>query len=189
MTNLQNVTKPTALESRLRETLAMTLSSPPPSAGHGELVRWSMDVLNSHDLTPLRACLTETTVERFPQETCTGPDAIVAYFERAFAALPDFHLTVVSLAEQGDDVFVQWTLTGTHSGAPFRGIAPTGRRLSVDGMDHFVVREGRIVSNFVVYDQLQFALQIGLMPPEGSAPDRALKGLFNAKARLLAGRR
>ena len=37
-----------------------------------------------------------------------------------------------------------------------------------------------------VFDQMQFARQIGLLPPDGSAADRATKAAFNAKTRLLA---
>jgi predicted ester cyclase len=157
----------------------------PDTATNAELIRWAFDVLNTHDVTPLKDYWTDATVERFPTETCVGPEAIGAYFETAFAALPDFHIDIVSLAEQGDDVFVQWHITGTHSGAPWRGIEPTGKAVALDGIDHFVVRDGRIESNFVVFDQLDFARQLGMMPPDGSAADRGMKAAFNAKTRLL----
>ncbi len=162
-----------------------TTARPPDSASNADLARWAFDILNTHDVTPLKPYWTDATRERFPNETCVGPDSIISYFEAIFAALPDFHIQIVGLAEQGDDVFVQWRLSGTHSGAAWQGIAPTGTRVELDGIDHFVVREGKVESNFVVFDQLQFARQIGLMPPDGSAADRALKAAFNAKTRLL----
>lgn len=115
--------------------------------------------------------------------TCFGERAIADYFLALFAALPDFHLEILTLAEQGDDVFVHWKLTGTHKGT-FAGIAPTGCAIALDGIDHFVVRDGKLVSNFVVFDQMQFARTISLMPPDGSPPDRALKAAFNAKTRV-----
>lgn len=59
------------------------------------------------------------------------------------AALPDFHIEIIGLAEQGDDVFVQWRITGTHSGAAWQAIAPTGKPLELNGIDHFVVRDGQ----------------------------------------------
>jgi hypothetical protein len=46
------------------------------------------------------------------------------------------------------------------------------------------VRDGKVVSNFVVFDQLQYARQIGMMPPDGSTTDRAMKGVFNARTKL-----
>jgi predicted ester cyclase len=95
-------------------------------------------------------------------------------------------MEVVSLVEQGDDVFVHWLLTGTHTGGTFQGIEPTGRKIALDGIDHFVVRDGAVATNFVVFDQTQFARQIGMLPPDGSRADRAMKSAFNARSRLTA---
>ena len=162
----------------------MALATPPTGVSNAELVRWTFEILNTRDVEPLRAFWTDATVERFPSRTVRGTDAIVAYFNEVFAAMPDFHMEVVSVAETGDDVFVRWHLTATHSGAPFEGIDATGRTLAIDGMDHFVVRDGTLVSNFVIFDQMQFARQLGLLPPDGSAADRAMKAAFNAKTRL-----
>jgi predicted ester cyclase len=163
----------------------MTTISPPENATNSEMVRWAFEKLNEHDVNPLRRFWTSDTVERFPDRTCRGPEEIARYFEDAFAALPDFHMAVLTVAEQGDDVFVQWRLTGTHAG-PLLGIEPTGKKLTIDGMDHFVIRDGMVVSNFVVFDQMQYARQIGMMPPDGSGPDRAVKAAFNARTKLLA---
>ena len=59
--------------------------------------------------------------------------------------------------------------------------------LAIDGIDHFVFGpEGRLLSNFVVVDQLQYARQVGMMPPDGSAADRAFKRAFNLRTRLAA---
>lgn len=162
-----------------------TAATPPESATNAELIRWAFEILNTRDVAPLKPYWTESTRERFPDATCVGPEKIGAYFEAAFAAMPDFHVDIVGLAEQGDDVFVQWRITGTHSGAAWQGIAPTGKRLELDGIDHFVVRDGKVESNFVVFDQLQFARQIGMIPTDGSTADRAMKAAFNAKTRLL----
>jgi steroid delta-isomerase-like uncharacterized protein len=140
-------------------------------------------MLNEGDVAALKELWTEDTIERFPDKTCRGGEEIAAYFEGTLVAIPDFHIEVLAIAEQGDDVFVQWHLTGTHAG-PLLGIAPTGKRLAIDGIDHFVVRDGKVVSNFVVSDQLEYARQIGMMPADGSAGDRALKALFNARSKL-----
>ena len=164
----------------------MAVATPPTGVSNGELVRWAFEILNTHDVEPLRSFWTGATVERFPSRTLQGADAIADYFHGLFAALPDFRMEVVALAETGDDVFVRWHLTATHTGAPFEGIAATGRALAIDGMDHLVVRERMLVSNFIVFDQMQFARQLGLLPADGSAGDRATKAAFNAKTRLLA---
>ncbi len=153
---------------------------PPP----GELARWAFEAINERDVQALRELWTAATVERFPSTTVHGADGMAAYFEALFAAVPDVHMRVIALAESGEDVFVHWHLTGTHTGAPFEGIVATGRGLAIDGMDHFVFRDGTIVTNFVVYDQMQFARQIGMLPADGSRADRATKAAFNARTRL-----
>lgn len=164
---------------------AMTAATTPPeTTTNAELIRSAFEILNTHDVAALKQFWTAETVERFPTETSVGAEAIAAYFQAAFDALPDFHLQVVGLAAQDDDVFVQWRLTGTHSGAPWQGIAPTGRPVALDGIDHFVVRDGKVASNFVVFDQMQFARSAGMMPSDGSRADRALKAAFNAKTRI-----
>lgn len=64
------------------------------------------------------------------------------------------------------DVFAHWHLTGRHIGR-LNGIAPTGRSISLDGIDHFVV-DDVIASNTVMFDHLEFARQIGMLPAGGS---------------------
>ena len=164
----------------------MAIAKPPAGASTGEIVRWTFEAIDAHDVAALRTMWTDATVERFPSVTVHGGDGMAAYFETLFAALPDLRMRVVALAENGDDVFVHWHLTGTHTGAPFEGIDATGRAVAIDGMDHLVVRDGTIATNFVVFDQMQFARQIGLLPADGSRGDRATKAAFNAKTRLLA---
>ena len=161
----------------------MTVTSPPTSVSGTELIRWAFEMLNRHDVTPLRQFWTSDTVERFPDRTCRGAEEIAAYFEEVFAAIPDFQMEIVTIAEQEDDVFVHWRLSGTHEGS-LLGIAATGRALEIDGIDHFVLRNGQVVSNFVVFDQMQYAHQIGMMPADGSTADKAVKGAFNARTRL-----
>src|SRR5256714_6289444 len=161
----------------------MAVATPPTGVPNAELIRWAFEVINRHDAPSLAQLYTADTVERFPDRTCRGAAEIVAYFEDVFAAVPDWNIKIVGLAEQGDDVFVQWHMTGTHLG-PLLGVAPTDRVLAIDGIDHFVVRDGKIISNFVVVDQLQYARQIGMMPPDGSATDRAMKSVFNARTKL-----
>ncbi len=163
----------------------MSTVTPPTGASNGEMTRWAFDRLNDHDVAPLKQFWTADTVERFPDRTCRGADEIAGYFEDAFRAIPDFHMEIIALAEQDEHVFVQWRLTGTHRG-PLLGIEPTDKDLAIDGLDHFVLHDGLVASNFVVFDQMQYARQIGMMPADGSTADKALKAAFNARTKLMA---
>jgi steroid delta-isomerase-like uncharacterized protein len=162
-----------------------TSTDAPTGTSNGELVRWSFEMLNRHDVEALKQFWTAETVERFPDRTLHGIDEIVPYFKEAFEALSDFRIEPLTITEHGEDVFVQWRITGTHTGV-FAGIEPTGKQLALDGMDHFVIRDGKVVSNFVVYDRMQFAQQLGMMAQDGSAGERAMRAAFNARTKLAA---
>ena len=166
--------------------MTATTVAPPQSGTNAELVRWAFEKLNEHDVAPLKQFWGADTVERFPDRECRGAEEIAGYFEQAMAAIPDFHMEIVGLAEQGEDVFVHWRLTGTHEGT-LQGIEATGKRVAVDGMDHFVIRDGSVISNFVVFDQMQYAVQLGMLPPPDSRGDRAFKRMFNTRTKI-AGR-
>jgi steroid delta-isomerase-like uncharacterized protein len=163
----------------------MAVVTPPTGVSNADLIRWSFEQLNRHDTRAMRQLWRDDTLQRFPDRTCRGADEIAAYFEETFAALPDLRVEVVALVERGDEVFVRWRLTGTQQGA-IQGIEGTGRRIELDGVDHFTLRDGRIASNFVVFDQMQWARQVGLMPADASPADRALKAAFNARTKLAA---
>ena len=162
-----------------------TATEAPTGVANGELVRWAFDMLNERNTAALKGFWTAETVERFPDRTLHGYEEIVPYFEEAFAALSDFRIEPLTITEQGDDVFVQWKLTGTHTGV-FSGIEPTGKPIALDGMDHFVVRDEKLVSNFVVYDRMQFAQQLGMMAKDGTRAERAMRGAFNARTKVAA---
>jgi len=159
-------------------------ASPPAVRSPAAVARWIFDILNSHRTGPLRAVWSAETRERLPMRTYRGTDAIAVYFEGLFAAVPDVTFTIEALVEEGETVFLRWRLVGTHTGAEFEGIAPTGRRVDIDGVNHFVVRDGIVVSTFVVFDQMQFARQLGLLPEAGTRIDVGLKRAFNALVRV-----
>jgi steroid delta-isomerase-like uncharacterized protein len=160
-----------------------TTAAPPAEATTTELLRWAFDQLNQHDVEPLKEFWTDETDQRFPDRRCRGADEIAQYFNDTFAALPDFRIEIVAMAVEDEHAFVQWKITGTHQG-PLLGIEPTGKSIALDGIDHFVTRDRKIVSNFIVTDQMDYARQLGVMPPDGSPADRAMKAAMNARTKL-----
>lgn len=150
-----------------------------------DLVRAAVAAINAQDADALRATWTPDIHERFPNEDCHGADATAAYFQSGWDAMPDMRLEIQALAEEGSSVFMRWHMIGHHTGAPWNGIAASGRRVEIDGIDHFEVRDGLIASNFVVFDQLQFARAVGFVPQDGSPGDRALKAAFAARLKVV----
>lgn len=155
------------------------------TASTADLARGVFDGFNAHDVDAMRRLWSDGVEERMPDGTYRGPGELAPYFKALFAALPDIHMDVKAIVAEGDEAFVRWTLTGTHEGE-FQGIKPTGRRMEIEGVDHLTFRDGRLVSNFVIFDRQQFAQQLGLMPPDGSGAERGLKAAFNAQTALKA---
>jgi hypothetical protein len=80
---------------------------------------------------------------------------------------------------------VQWTATGTFSGAQWQGIEPTGDRVALRGIDAIRLDEdGRVEENTVYYDGAEFLRQIGMLPKRDSAAERAMIAASNAARRL-----
>ncbi len=74
-----------------------------------------------------------------------GMPGIAAALHYLRDGAPDLRLDVHAYLPSGAHVADRWTMTGTHSGAPLFGIAASGRRFSVAGMDLVRFRaDGRI---------------------------------------------
>jgi steroid delta-isomerase-like uncharacterized protein len=142
------------------------------------------DVLNRRDADAIRPFWADDLIEELPTGTYRGPDQMAAYFAETFAAIPDFHIEPERIVGEGETVFVKWRVTGTFSGGRWQGIEPTGARIELIGIDCFTFRDGKAIRNEVVFDQMSFARQIGMMPAQDSAGERATKGLFNARTKL-----
>jgi steroid delta-isomerase-like uncharacterized protein len=120
----------------------------------------------------------------FPQHLeMHSRDQVVAWFREFFDAVPDLQMEVEDVVVGGqpgrERVTVRWHITGTFSGAPYLGIEPTGRPLDLHGMDLIDIEDGKVAGNHIYYDQLTFARQIGMLPPEGSTGDRLMTNALN----------
>lgn len=62
-------------------------------------------------------------------------------------AFPDVGLVVEDMVAEGDLVAFRFTMTGTHRG-PFQGIAPTGRRITVPGLDLVRLKDGLLTEHW-----------------------------------------
>ena len=113
-----------------------------------------------------------------------GHDAVRAFFRELFAAFPDFTMTIDRIVADDTVAVVQWHAAGAFTGGPFQGIAPTGRRAEIRGVDVMEVADGLVQRNTIYYDGATFARQIGLLPGLGSRADRAMLATFNAKTTL-----
>jgi predicted ester cyclase len=70
------------------------------------------------------------------------------YWEAARAAFPDMQFRVNLVLESGDLVVSNWTILGTHTGASFFGVAPSGRPVTIDGTAILRMRDGKVVEHW-----------------------------------------
>lgn len=83
------------------------------------------------------------------------------------AAFPDWHSELHLLIAEGDLVAEHFTAEGTHRGEVM-GVAPTGRPVSLRGINIFRIRDGRITERWGRVDDLGFLQQLGVVPPLGN---------------------
>jgi steroid delta-isomerase-like uncharacterized protein len=75
-----------------------------------------------------------------------GVEGVKRFFETFRDAFPDVSVRIDEIVADGDRVAVATTFTGTHEGE-LMGVAPTGRRVSVTGIDIVRVADGRIAEH------------------------------------------
>lgn len=102
----------------------------------------------------------------YTPEPIRDREGLVAMLAGLQAAFPDFFLTEHATVAEGDLVASRWTAGGTHTGAPFAGLPPSGRSFRIEGMSMYRVEDGRIAEGWVSDDTLGMASQLGLVALE-----------------------
>jgi steroid delta-isomerase-like uncharacterized protein len=150
-----------------------------------EKVRAYFDAMDRRDAAEMALHWREDGVEDVvPVGLMRGRDELRDFFASMFAALPDARTTVTRLIAGEQSCAVEWRIEGTFTGAPYMGLEPTGKHVEIRGCDLIELEDGEIVSLTAYFDGAGFARQIGMLPPDGSGPDRAMKGAFNAMTRV-----
>jgi len=90
-----------------------------------------------------------------------GHEGIRGMVERAHAAFPDYHEEIREIVAEGNVVAVRFTVTGTQSGQ-WGVLAPTGKRVSFDEVAFLEIRDGKVVSQRAVADNLTALRQLGV---------------------------
>ena len=128
------------------------------------------DAYNAHDLEMIRGFLRSDVVLVAPDAgELKGPDQFLGYMKGFFDAFPDAKLEPVAGYDAGHTTIDEWIFRGTHTG-PLTlpngdSIAPTGKRVSVPGIDiETWDDDGFLIGDRAYFDQLEFLTQLGLVP-------------------------
>lgn len=97
-----------------------------------------------------------------PQEV-RGVEALKQYVTMYRTAYPDTRFTVEDQIAEGDRVVTRWTGQGTHQGE-LMGVPPTGKQVTVTGIELDRISGGKIEETWVNYDALGMMQQLGIVP-------------------------
>ncbi|MEP6995467.1 MAG: ester cyclase [Acidobacteriota bacterium] len=119
------------------------------------------EVLNGGKLGLLDQLVGSSYVEHNPvANQAAGGAGVRVKIEAMKAAFPDLRFTLEELIAEGEIVAARYYWRGTHKGT-FLGIAPTGRRLSVRGMDFYRLEDGRLIEHWEIVDEFGMLSQLG----------------------------
>jgi steroid delta-isomerase-like uncharacterized protein len=98
-----------------------------------------------------------------PEEQIRGMEGVKQFYIQLREAFPDIHFTIDAQIAEADKVVTQWTAKGTHKGV-FRGIPPTGRKISMTSVDIDRFVDGKVVECWANMDELGLLRQLGVIP-------------------------
>jgi serine phosphatase RsbU (regulator of sigma subunit) len=88
-----------------------------------------------------------------------GPEDVKRFQSEFRSAFHDLHATIEDQIADGDKVVSRWKMRGIHGGE-FRGIAPTGEEVEINGIGIFRFSpEGKVVESWDSYDQFNLMRQ------------------------------
>ncbi len=92
-----------------------------------------------------------------------GPEAVQAMVQRCYETFPDYHEELLRLVAEADTVVVHMRITGTQLGA-WGPAPPTGRRVEFEEIAILTFREGKVVHQRGIVDNLAALRQLGVVP-------------------------
>jgi steroid delta-isomerase-like uncharacterized protein len=101
----------------------------------------------------------------YPPMDREGHKMLISAFRAGF---PDMRVTIEEQVAEGDRVTNRLTLTGTHTG-DFQGMPPTGKRVTVSGINIMRFENGQIVELRGVLDLMGMMQQLGAIPAPAEA--------------------
>lgn len=99
-------------------------------------------------------------------EVMRGREAVKQYMTMLHKAFPDGHFAIEDQIAEGDKVVTRWRFHGTHKGE-FQGIAPTGKQVTMTGIEILRLAGGKVVEDWDNFDALGMMQQLGVVPSIG----------------------
>lgn len=112
--------------------------------------RWTEAIADGR-LDAFDELLAEDVVDRSGLTPVSGVESFKARAGAVRAAFAQIAIAIEDLVVEGDAVAWRWALSGTHVGA-FAGLAPTGRRATLRGVNFQRLKGGRVIEHWTLSD-------------------------------------
>jgi len=97
-------------------------------------------------------------------DSALDPERVKRVLTMIQEAFPDLHLAQADSVSEGDKVAFRWMMSGTHQGE-LLGVAPTGERVVVMGMDIVRIGDDEILDYWGEFDVMSMLRQLGITSP------------------------
>jgi steroid delta-isomerase-like uncharacterized protein len=94
------------------------------------------------------------------EDPVVGPDAAKATCEALIDAWPDLDLPHLGTVAEANQVVTRWRLTGTAQ-KPVAMLAGSGKKADIEGIDWFVIKDGKIHRLYQQLDLMKLVNQLG----------------------------
>jgi len=122
------------------------------------IIRSLYEADNKKDLTILDEVISPDFFD--PTFKLRGPQDLKQFENAFFKGFPDWIETIEDIIAEGDKVWVRFTGTGTHKGE-WRGLAPTGKKITFSGVQIWRLVDGKVVSKISIVDLSDALKQLG----------------------------
>ncbi len=132
-----------------------------------ELSQRHDEAFNTQDVEGRKAIESPDIEVVMPGMTMHGPDQVIEVVKVFWQALPNGKIKPDNQFAAGETVVAEGTLSGTHDG-PFRTpngeIPASGNQVTLRYATVKRFKDGKLISEHLYFDQLEFMQQIGAAP-------------------------
>jgi len=118
---------------------------------------------SSGNLDEARELLAPDFILHVPLPAAPGVQGISDVIVACRAAFEHLNVTVEDMVAEGDRVAARFTARGIHKGA-FMGLQPTGKSITMTGIEIFRIENGRIAELWGEANLLGLMQQLGISP-------------------------
>lgn len=133
-----------------------------------QMKRFNDEVMSQGKLDVIDEIVSEDLVEHAaPEGVPPNRDGVKMFVQTFRDAFPDMKATTVAVVVEGDEAWMQSTITGTHKGE-FMGIPPTNKKFEITAFDRVKFdKDGKAIEHWGAEDDLGMMTQLGLVPDMG----------------------